>query len=72
MQVPMYEVINVMIDGGERLCDYATEQWVSGKYDSRDAELSDAMRKENLQRWSEIRKRIRELGRELKQLHPKQ
>jgi hypothetical protein len=69
MQVPTHEVIDVMIDGGERLCDYATDQWLSGKYD-RGAESSDAMQKENLQRWSEIRKRIRRLGRELKQMHP--
>lgn len=69
MQVTTHEVINVMIDGGDRLCDYATEQWMSGKYDNGREDLMP-MRSENLQRWAEIRKRIRELGRELKQLHP--
>lgn len=62
MQVDTREVINIMIDGGNKLCDYATEQWLSGKYGDNDPDQYLAMRKENLQRWAEIRRRISELG----------
>lgn len=71
MQVDTREVISIMIDGGNKLCDYATDQWLSGKYDSNDPDQSFAIRKENLQRWAEIRRRISELGKELRELHPK-
>lgn len=68
MEVTTKEVIKVMIDGGERLCDWATEQWVSGKYDGNDLSLAD-MRKENLLRWTEIRRQIRVLGKRLEELY---
>ena len=71
MQVDTREVIKVMIDGGNKLCDYATEQWLSGKYSDSDPDLAATMRKENLQRWAEIRRRIGELGKELRELHPR-
>lgn len=68
-QVDTREVIKVMVDGGNKLCDYATEQWLSGKYDGGDPELSAAMRRENLQRWAEIHRQISVLGKQLKDLH---
>lgn len=52
------EVWGVMRDGGIRLCDYAEQQWRSGKYD----QMSDAETKENIQRWRYIRQRIRKLA----------
>lgn len=62
MEVSDQEVIQVMIDGGRRLCDYAKEQWVAGKY-GRD---NQQMIRDNLQRWNAIECRISELGKLLK------
>lgn len=70
MQVDTREVIKIMVDGGNKLCDYATDRWVSGKYDGGDPELSATMRRENLQRWAEIRRQISVLGKQLKELYP--
>lgn len=53
-------VIKVMIDGGCKLCDYAIEQWNSGKYNL--PELRPAY----VKRWSLIKDRIRVLGRSFK------
>ncbi len=52
-----------MVDGGEKLCDYAINQWSSGKY-----ELPYAATQENIARWYSIKSRISTLGLELKAL----
>jgi hypothetical protein len=70
LEVSAREVINVMVDGGKKVCDYAEEQWLSGKYDGDDPKLAD-MRRDNLKRWSEIRKQINVLAKQLRELHPK-
>lgn len=70
MEVGIREVINVMVDGGKKLCDYAEEQWIAGKYDNGNPQFAD-MRSDNLKRWAEIRKQINVLAKQLRELHPK-
>jgi len=62
MEVSDSEVINIMVDGGHRVCDHAQRQWIADKYN-----LGEEVRRENIQRWKAIRKRITELGRLLKE-----
>ena len=56
------EVKKIMIDGGKRLCDYAIEQWVSGKYSTGGKFIQKEWnyRQLNIQRWKEIKNRINE------------
>ena len=69
MQVTDKEVIAVMKDGGLKLVEYAKIQWLSGKYDTPgEPELNSKMRRENLERWSKIERRIPELARLLKEV----
>jgi hypothetical protein len=56
------EVIKIMIDGGEKLCDYAIEQWIGDKY-----KLGEDMRRESILRWNKIKSRIRPLVKELRE-----
>lgn len=63
MKVTDSEVIGVMKDGGRQLCEYAREQWYSGKYGN-----DQKMKQENLKRWREIENRIPELARLLKEV----
>lgn len=51
------EVISVMVNGGERLCDEAIKKWYGGEY-GQERELI----RENIQRWLYIKRRIRELA----------
>ena len=50
------EVIGVMVSGGEKLCDYALQKWIAGDYGGGD------MRIEYIDRWNNIRSRIREIA----------
>lgn len=54
------EVLRIMIEGGEQLCDAATKKWVNDEY-----KAGDEMRRDSLQRWAAIRNRIRPLAKEL-------
>lgn len=51
------EVIKVMVDGGERLCDHALTQWINDAY-----KLSEDVRQENITRWNALRRRIRDVA----------
>jgi len=55
------EVISIMVNGGERICDEAIAKWTSGKYGN-DADFVQ----ENVMRWEANRRRIRELAKVLK------
>jgi len=56
------EILKIMIDGGEKLCDYALDLWITDKY-----KLGEAARQQNMKRWSEIKGRIRPLARSIKE-----
>lgn len=47
------EIAGVLLDGARRLCDHASNQWISGTYGG-----DEEMRRENLQRWAEIRRSL--------------
>ena len=55
------EVINIMIQGGEQICDYALSKWIADEY-----KLGEESRRENIKHWKETRTRIRSLANEMK------
>lgn len=55
------EVLQVMIDGGKKLCDYAIEQWEGTKY-----QMSEAQRLEYKTRWKKIKEMITPLSKNIK------
>lgn len=55
------EVLNTLLDGGVRLCDYAIEQWESGKYRSTPEDIAS-----NRRRWRSMKDRMREIVNDLK------
>lgn len=57
------EVLGIMADGGRKLCDYALEQWWSGKYG-----LDHAATQVMIAEWKEKQARIGPLTRRLKAL----
>ena len=62
MDISDKEVIKIMVDGGEKLCDHAIEQWEGYKY-GHDYDL----RQGNLLRWKTIKSRIRGIAKEIKE-----
>lgn len=60
-QIDDSEVVQMMMDGGEKLCDYAIAQWNSGKYNLPDQTPI------YVKKYSLIKMRMAELGRLLKQ-----
>ena len=62
------EVFQIMIDGGEKLCDYALTQWISGKYCGPRpwSESDEDMRQENIRRWNKIKGKIRPLAKKMR------
>lgn len=55
------EVLRVMVEGGEELCDAAPEKWIGNEYES-----DTVVRGAYLERWAKIRRRIRPLAAELR------
>jgi hypothetical protein len=55
------EVINAMVDGGRKLCEYAIEQWTKDKYG-----MGHETNQAYIQRWRKISSRMGELGKEWK------
>lgn len=54
------EALDVMKDGGLRLCDNAIERWESGAYTAGyGEEEARALIRENVWRWKSIRDRVR-------------
>ncbi len=47
------EVAGILLDGARRLCDYAEEQWISGKYGD-----DHAAKMDNLRHWADIRRSL--------------
>ena len=62
------EVLQIMIDGGERLCDYALDKWIAGDYCGPRpwSDQEEKMRQAFILRWKKTRTRMRELGRKIK------
>jgi hypothetical protein len=56
------EVLRIMVDGAERICQHAEDQWLGGKYGP-----DEERRRESLKRWATIRRRIRPLANEIKE-----
>ena len=54
------EVVKIMVDGGERLCEYALEKWIGNAY-----QTDEKTRQEYIQRWKAIKARIRPLSKRL-------
>lgn len=63
-KIPNDEIAGVLLDGARRLCDYAAEQWISGKYGG-----DEDMRQENLRHWSEIRRSLPPKGKLISMLN---
>jgi hypothetical protein len=61
------EIIDLMIQGGEQICDYAKTQWISDKY-----KLGDEMRKQYILEWSEKRRSVRFVGKMMKEILQKE
>jgi len=57
------EAINIMILGGEQLCEHAKERCIANIY-----QMDDETRRENILRWNNIKNRIRPLANILKVL----
>ena len=55
------EVLKIMIDGGEKLCDYALAKWISNAYGT-----DNETRQESIMRWNEVRRRIRVVAKQFK------
>lgn len=55
------EVLELMIDGGERLCDYALDKWMGDHY-----HLGEDMRQQMLKEWGANRRGIRPLANRIK------
>jgi hypothetical protein len=57
------EVISIMVNGGEQLCDHALECWIGDKY-----KLGEEMRQAYIQRWGAIKRRIRKIANQIKSM----
>ena len=69
-EITNQEVLEIMSDGGEKICDHALTQWISGKYCGPRpwSDDDEKMRQENIRRWNEIKRMIRPLTKEIKEL----
>jgi len=56
------DVINIMVDGGKRLCDYALEQWIGDKY-----KMGEEVRHQYIAEWKAKKARISPIAKEWKQ-----
>jgi hypothetical protein len=61
------EILNIMVDGGEKLCDYAITQWASYKYATypNPTQNDEDTRRESLLRWNQLKSQIRPLAKKL-------
>ena len=60
MKEPTYEeVLDIMVDGGKKLCDYALDKWISYSYCGFPPTPEDEkMRQEYLKHWHKIKDMI--------------
>ena len=62
MKITDEEVWEIIFDGAIQLCDSAIEKWQSGKYTPYPlTDENEKMQKDNMARWTLIKKRIREI-----------
>jgi hypothetical protein len=57
-------IIDLMVQGGEQICDHALAQWYSNKY-----QTDEKTKQQSIQEWNAKRRRIRELAKKIKALH---
>ena len=56
------EVLDIMKDGGKKLCKYALDQWIGNVY-----RLDEESRQAHIKRWHEIESRITDLAYKIKE-----